>query len=67
MTELLPVLGAALVTGLLGSAHCFGMCAGISGLFAVNANDETAASEARPTRPRVNRTTFFPSAGMCPV
>ncbi len=38
MTELLPVLGAAFVTGLLGSAHCFGMCAGISGLFAVNAN-----------------------------
>ncbi len=38
MTDLLPVLGAALVTGLLGSAHCFGMCAGISGLFAVNAN-----------------------------
>lgn len=38
MTELLPVLAAAFVTGLLGSAHCFGMCAGISGLFAVNAN-----------------------------
>lgn len=38
MTELLPVLGAAFVTGLLGSAHCFGMCAGISGLFAVNAS-----------------------------
>ncbi len=38
MTELLPMLGAAFVTGLLGSAHCFGMCAGISGLFAVNAN-----------------------------
>ena len=38
MTDLLPVLGAAFVTGLLGSAHCFGMCAGISGLFAVSAN-----------------------------
>ncbi len=38
MTDLFPVLGAAFVTGLLGSAHCFGMCAGISGLFAVNAN-----------------------------
>jgi len=37
MTELFPVLGAAFVTGLLGSAHCLGMCAGISGLFAVNA------------------------------
>ena len=38
MTELLPVLAAAFVTGLLGSAHCFGMCGGISGLFAVNVN-----------------------------
>ncbi|MCO4810945.1 MAG: sulfite exporter TauE/SafE family protein [Gammaproteobacteria bacterium] len=38
MTELLPVVAAAFVTGLLGSAHCFGMCAGISGLFAVGAN-----------------------------
>jgi len=35
--EVLPVLSAALLTGLLGSAHCLGMCAGISGLFAVNA------------------------------
>ena len=38
MTESLPLLGAAFVTGLLGSAHCFGMCGGISGLFAVNAS-----------------------------
>jgi sulfite exporter TauE/SafE len=38
MSELLPVLSAALLAGLLGSAHCLGMCAGISGLFAVNAN-----------------------------
>ena len=37
MTELLPLLSAALLAGLLGSAHCLGMCAGISGLFAVNA------------------------------
>ena len=36
MIEVLPLLAAALVTGFLGSAHCFGMCAGISGLFAVN-------------------------------
>ena len=36
VTELLPVLATAFVTGLLGSAHCFGMCGGISGLFAVN-------------------------------
>jgi len=38
LSDLLPLLAAAFVTGLLGSAHCFGMCAGISGLFAVNAN-----------------------------
>jgi sulfite exporter TauE/SafE len=35
MTDALPALGAALMTGFLGSAHCIGMCAGISGLFAV--------------------------------
>jgi sulfite exporter TauE/SafE len=38
MTESLPLFVAAFATGLLGSAHCFGMCAGISGLFAVNAS-----------------------------
>jgi len=38
MIEFLPLLGAAFVTGLLGSAHCFGMCGGLSGLFAVNAS-----------------------------
>ena len=38
MSELLPVLTTAFVTGLLGSAHCFGMCGGISGLFAMNVN-----------------------------
>ena len=31
-----PQVTAAFVTGLLGSAHCVGMCGGISGLFAVN-------------------------------
>lgn len=36
MSELIPALSAALLAGLLGSAHCLGMCAGISGLFAVN-------------------------------
>ena len=36
MTELWPQLTAAVVTGFLGSAHCFGMCGGISGLFAVS-------------------------------
>mgnify|MGYP000479426361 FL=1 len=38
MNELWPVLTAAFITGFLGSAHCFGMCGGISGLFAVNAS-----------------------------
>jgi sulfite exporter TauE/SafE len=38
VTELWPVLTAAFITGFLGSAHCFGMCGGISGLFAVNAS-----------------------------
>ena len=35
MTEYAGVL-AALVAGLLGSAHCLGMCSGLSGLFAIN-------------------------------
>jgi len=35
MTDLLPVVGTALAAGFVGSAHCLGMCAGISGLFAV--------------------------------
>ena len=38
MNELLPTLSAAFLAGLLGSAHCIGMCSGISGLFAVNAS-----------------------------
>ncbi len=37
MSEFLPLSAAAFVTGLLGSAHCLGMCGGLSGLFAVNA------------------------------
>ena len=37
MSEFLPVLGAAFAAGFLGSAHCLGMCSGISGLFAVGA------------------------------
>ncbi len=45
MTEALPLLAAAFVTGLLGSAHCFGMCAGISGLFAVNASVASLKSQ----------------------
>ncbi|NNF41014.1 MAG: sulfite exporter TauE/SafE family protein [Woeseiaceae bacterium] len=38
MNDVLPLLAAAFVTGLLGSAHCFGMCGGLSGLYAVNAS-----------------------------
>ena len=38
MTDLAPTVSAALLAGLLGSAHCLGMCAGISGLFAVNSS-----------------------------
>ncbi|MDH3351733.1 MAG: sulfite exporter TauE/SafE family protein [Gammaproteobacteria bacterium] len=45
MTELVPALSAALLAGLLGSAHCLGMCAGISGLFAVNSTVATLRRE----------------------
>jgi sulfite exporter TauE/SafE len=38
VNEFWPVLTASFITGFLGSAHCFGMCGGISGLFAVNAS-----------------------------
>lgn len=41
MTELMPALSAAILAGLLGSAHCLGMCGGISGLFAVNSSVAT--------------------------
>ena len=37
MTDLITILAAAFAAGLLGSAHCLGMCAGISGLFAAGA------------------------------
>ena len=37
MTELGAALVTALLAGILGSAHCLGMCAGISGLFAMRA------------------------------
>jgi len=45
VNEFVPVLVAALVTGVLGSAHCFGMCGGISGLFAVNASVSTLRAQ----------------------
>ena len=38
MSELAAALTTALFAGLLGSAHCLGMCAGISGLFAMRAS-----------------------------
>jgi len=41
MSEFVPIVTAAFLAGILGSAHCLGMCAGISGLFAVNANIAT--------------------------
>ncbi len=41
MIESLPVIAAALVAGLLGSAHCLGMCAGISGLFAAGPTEQS--------------------------
>ena len=36
MTELTAALTTAFLAGLLGSAHCLGMCGGISGLFALH-------------------------------
>lgn len=38
MTELAAALTTALLAGLLGSAHCLGMCGGISGLFALHSS-----------------------------
>jgi len=31
MPDLLPLLGSALVLGLLGGGHCLGMCGGLMG------------------------------------
>jgi sulfite exporter TauE/SafE len=45
MSELIPVLAAAFATGLLGSAHCLGMCAGLSGLFAAGATVATIRTQ----------------------
>jgi sulfite exporter TauE/SafE len=45
MIELWPLLSAALLAGLLGSAHCLGMCAGISGLYAVNSGIATLRAQ----------------------
>jgi len=45
MSEVVPALSTALLAGLLGSAHCLGMCAGISGLFAVNSGVASLRNE----------------------
>ena len=45
MTEFASQLSAALLAGLLGSAHCLGMCAGISGLFALNSSVPSPRNE----------------------
>ncbi len=44
MNELLPLLGTALVTGFLGSAHCLGMCAGLSGVIAIGHGTASGAA-----------------------
>lgn len=38
MTDIVAALTTALLAGLLGSAHCLGMCGGISGLFALHSS-----------------------------
>ncbi len=38
MTELVALTTAGFVAGLIGSAHCLGMCGGLSGLFAMHAS-----------------------------
>jgi len=43
MIEWLPLFGTALLTGLLGSAHCLGMCVGISSMIAIGHDGATAA------------------------
>ncbi len=45
MTEFWPVAVAAFMAGLLGSAHCLGMCAGMSGLFAAKASAASLRSK----------------------
>lgn len=45
MTEFWPSLTAGLLAGVLGSAHCLGMCAGISGLFAVKSQAASLRSK----------------------
>jgi sulfite exporter TauE/SafE len=45
MNDLVPIVAAAFATGLLGSTHCLGMCAGMSGLFAAGATVATIKTQ----------------------
>ena len=45
MIEFLPILATSFLAGLLGSAHCLGMCGGLSGLFAVSATVASLRSQ----------------------
>ena len=45
MTEVNPQIFAALIAGFLGSAHCLGMCAGISSLIAVQSSVKALATQ----------------------
>jgi uncharacterized protein len=45
VTGLVPSVLAALVAGCIGSVHCLGMCAGISGLFAAHAGAASLRAE----------------------
>lgn len=45
MIEIAPIITAAFVSGLLGSAHCLGMCSGLSGLFAAGVTHASIRSQ----------------------
>ena len=45
MTEWAALLIPAVAAGLFGSAHCLGMCGGLSGLFAMHASARATASQ----------------------
>ncbi|AIR91437.1 sulfite exporter TauE/SafE family protein [Pseudomonas cremoricolorata] len=47
MSELLPLLGSALVLGLLGSGHCLGMCGGLMGALTLAIPPEQRARRVR--------------------
>lgn len=43
MPDLLPLLGSALVLGLLGGGHCLGMCGGLMGALTLAIPQSNAA------------------------